>query len=34
MKYMLITLGDNPETVSDVEYKSIRKIAIELKTTY
>jgi hypothetical protein len=34
MKYLLITKNDTQETVSEVEFKSIRKISQELKTTY
>ena len=34
MKYSLITKGENQEIVSEVEYKSIRKISQALNTTY
>ena len=34
MKYILITKNETQETISEVEYKSIRKISQELKTTY
>jgi hypothetical protein len=34
MKYILVTKNDAQEVVSEVEYKSIRKIAQELNTTY
>ena len=34
MKYILVTKNDAQEIVSEVEYKSIRKIAQELNTTY
>ena len=34
MKYILVTKNDAQEVVGEVEYKSIRKIAQELNTTY
>ena len=34
MKYILVTKNDAQEVLSEVEYKSIRKIAQELNTTY
>jgi hypothetical protein len=34
MKYILITKNDTQEIISEVEYKSIRQIAIALNTTY